>query len=84
MLNANSQGWRENKMTQENPLAQKTIEDVLTTWPETAVVFKHHNMACIGCDVANFYTIADAAAVYKLPVDLFVSELESVIASTNH
>jgi len=36
-------------------------------------------MACIGCDVANFYTVADAASVYQLPVKEFVSELESVI-----
>jgi len=66
-------------MSQEQPLSQKTIEEVLTNWPETAVVFKRHNMACIGCDVANFYTVADAASVYQLPVKEFVSELESVI-----
>ena len=72
-------GLEKNKMLQEQNLSEKTIDEVLTNWPETAVVFKHHNMACIGCDVAHFYTIADAAAVYKLPVDEFVSELESVI-----
>lgn len=66
-------------MTQEPSLSQKTIDEVLTNWPETAVVFKRHNMACIGCDVAHFYTVADAASVYKLSVAEFVSELESVI-----
>lgn len=70
-------------MFQEQNLSQKTIEEVLTNWPETAVVFKRHKMACIGCDVANFYTIADAAAVYKLSVEEFVSELELVIESAN-
>ncbi|MBE2224294.1 MAG: DUF1858 domain-containing protein [Anaerolineae bacterium] len=60
-------------------MAQKMIDELLTNWPETAVVFKRHNMACIGCDVAHFYTVAEAATVYKLPVDEFVSELEAVI-----
>ena len=67
-------------MLQEKNLSQKTVEEVLTNWPETAVVFKHHNMACIGCPVSHFYTIAEAAAVYQLSVDEFVSELESVIS----
>ena len=66
-------------MTQEHPMSQRTIEDVLTNWPETAVVFKHHNMACIGCPVSHFYTVAEAAAVYQLPLAEFVAELEAVI-----
>ncbi len=68
-------------MTQELSLSQKTIDEVLKNWPETAVVFKRHNMACIGCDVAHLYTIADAAAVYKLPIDEFISELEVAIGN---
>jgi hybrid cluster-associated redox disulfide protein len=66
-------------MTQELPLSQRIIQDVLTAWPETAVVFNRHNMACIGCDVSQFYTIADAAAVYHLSLEDFIAELESVI-----
>jgi hybrid cluster-associated redox disulfide protein len=66
-------------MTKEQPFSQKTISEVLTNWPETAIVFKRHNMACIGCDVSHFYTIADAANVYQLPIEDFIFELESVI-----
>lgn len=68
-------------MIQELPLSQRIIQDVLTTWPETAVVFNRHNMVCIGCDVSQFYTIADAVAVYDLSLDDFVAELESVIGN---
>lgn len=66
-------------MAQELPMSLKTIEDVLTTWPETAVVFNRYNMACIGCPVSHFYTVAEAAAVYQLPLDEFIAELETVI-----
>jgi hybrid cluster-associated redox disulfide protein len=66
-------------MTPKQNLAEQLIEDVLKTWPETAVVFTRHNMACIGCNVSHLYTITEAAAVYELPVEEFVSELESAI-----
>lgn len=56
-------------------LAAMNIEDALTRWPQTAVIFQQHNMACVGCAVANFYTIADAANVYGLPQAQFLAEL---------
>lgn len=60
-------------------LAEMIIEDVLTRWPETAVVFHRHKMACPGCAVAGFYTIADAADIYNLPQAEFLAELRTVI-----
>ena len=61
------------------PIADMTVEEVLTRWPQTADVFNRHNMACVGCPVAPFYTVAEAAAVYQLSAEAFVSELEAVI-----
>lgn len=63
----------------QSTLAEMIIEDVLTRWPETAVVFHRHKMACPGCAVAGFYTIADAADIYNLPRTEFVAELAAVI-----
>lgn len=60
-------------------IAEMTIEDVLARWPETADVFNRHNMACVGCPVAPFYTVAEAAVVYKLPAEDFVRELEEAV-----
>jgi hybrid cluster-associated redox disulfide protein len=56
-----------------------TVEAALTRWPQTAEVFNRHNMACVGCPVAPFYTVAEAAAVYRLPLDAFLQELEDAI-----
>ncbi len=65
--------------SRDQTLAQQTVKQILTTCPETAVVFKRHNMACIGCDVSHLYTVAEVAEVYQIPVDEFLSELDSAI-----
>ena len=56
-----------------------TVSAVLDQWPQTAEVFNHFNMACVGCPVAPYYTVSEAAAVYKLDVDEFVAVLEETI-----
>ncbi len=67
-------------MADTGNIADMTVEDTLTRWPQTADVFGRHNMACVGCPVAPFYTVAEAAAVYNLPSAEFVAELEQVIS----
>ena len=74
-------GWVEvsGLMSDVKAIAEMTIDEVLTLWPETAGVFNAHNMACVGCVVAPFYTVADAATVYQLPTEEFVRELVKVL-----
>jgi hybrid cluster-associated redox disulfide protein len=62
-------------------LGEMIITDVLERWPKTADVFHNHAMACVGCAVASFYTINDAALVYRLSAADFVAELSAVIES---
>ena len=66
-------------MADHAPIADMTVEEVLTRWPESAAVFGRHNMACVGCPVAPFYTVSEAAVIYKLSAADFVGELEQVI-----
>lgn len=56
-------------------LVELTLEELFQRWPETAVVFQRHQMACVGCVVAPFYTVADAARVYGLDPNEFLQEL---------
>ncbi|MFZ1396034.1 MAG: DUF1858 domain-containing protein [Candidatus Promineifilaceae bacterium] len=56
-------------------LAELTLEELFQRWPETAVAFQRHQMACIGCVVASFYTVADAVRVYGLNPAEFLQEL---------
>lgn len=67
-------------MTQDIPptseeLGKMMITDVLERWPKTADVFHSHTMACVGCAVAPFYSISDAALVYGLVPEQFIDEL---------
>jgi len=68
-------------MLTEGPLSAMIISEVLERWPQTAAVFYRHNMGCVGCAVAPFFTIADAATIYRIPVDRFAAELEQAIIS---
>lgn len=69
-------------MSLDHPLGEMEINEVLARWPETARVFHKHDMACVGCVVAPFYTITDAANVYGLPPADFIAELVEVIEET--
>ena len=62
------------------PLIDMTVETVLTRWPQTAVVFNYYATTCIGCAVASFCQISEAAATYNIPADSFVADLEQAIA----
>lgn len=60
-------------------LGEMIITDVLEQWPETAEVFHAHGMACVGCVLARFYTINDAALTYSLDATRFMQEMLAAI-----
>lgn len=73
----------ENAQPTRESLAGMVISDVLERWPATADVFHTHTMACVGCAVAPFYTIQDAAEVYGLAPDDFITDLLAAIRTSN-
>ena len=68
-------------MSGRQRLSEMTIEEILARWPETAVVFHDYTMACIGCAVAPFCTVEDAAADYDVPVSTLIQRLKQFIPS---
>ncbi len=60
-------------------LRNMMITEVLDLWPRTVDVFHNHAMACVGCAVAPFFTINDAAVVYQLEAEQFLEELLVII-----
>ena len=60
-------------------LSNMMITEVLDRWPRTADIFHNHAMACVGCAVAPFFTINDAAVVYQLEPEQFLEELLLII-----
>ncbi|MCZ2113336.1 MAG: DUF1858 domain-containing protein [Anaerolineae bacterium] len=74
-MNATSQ---ETTVTIE-ALRDMLISDVLERWPAAAAVFHDHGMACVGCAVAPFYTINDAALVYGLDPEALAEQFMRMI-----
>ena len=66
-------------MVDELVLTKMTVEDVLERWPQTAEVFNRYSPTCIGCAVAPFCTISDAARIYGLSLENFTADLKKVI-----
>jgi hybrid cluster-associated redox disulfide protein len=66
-------------MNDMDHIAELTITEVLERWPATAAVFGEFNMACVGCAVADYYTVADAAQVYDVPVEEFMNRLKAAV-----
>ena len=61
-------------------LSQLTVDQVLARWPQTIPVFLHHHMACAGCVMAPFESVAEAAAIYHLELPRFLNALYPAMA----
>ena len=55
-----------------------TIAEVLALDPRTAPVFCRHGMACVGCAIAPFETLAGAAATYAISIEELLADLASI------
>jgi hybrid cluster-associated redox disulfide protein len=55
--------------------ASMTVAEVLDHWPQTIPVFIRYRMACVGCAMAPYETLAEVASIYHLDMDGFLREL---------
>jgi hybrid cluster-associated redox disulfide protein len=56
-----------------------TVAEVMDRWPETIPIFLRYRMACVGCLIAPFETLADVAVIYGLDLECFMNELRQTI-----
>jgi hybrid cluster-associated redox disulfide protein len=56
------------------------VDDVMQHWPSTIRVFLDFRMRCIGCPIACFHTIADAAREHGVDCEAFVAALLAHVA----
>lgn len=61
------------------PGPDQIVEDLLARWPETVPVFLRLKMACVGCDLAGFETVAEAAQAYGIAVERLLADLTAAI-----
>ncbi len=62
-------------MRRQNLHARLTVAETLRRWPQVTRVFLAHRMACPGCAMARFDTLADVAAIYGLNLSRFLGEI---------
>jgi len=55
------------------------VADLLQIYPQTIPVFNKYKMGCVGCVMAPFETLTEATAIYKIPLNQFIFDLETVI-----
>ena len=67
------------KANDEFSITEMRVQTILERWPQTAVIFNRYSSTCIGCAIAPFCTIADAAKIYGLPLEQFANDLKKVI-----
>lgn len=63
------------------PLKDTMVGDILARWPDTATVFNRFKMACPGCVMSPFMTLAEACSAYDLPLPDVLSALERAIVA---
>jgi hybrid cluster-associated redox disulfide protein len=56
-----------------------TVAEVMDRWPQTIPTFFRYRMACVGCPIASFETLAEVAAIYGLELDQLINELQQTV-----
>ena len=64
--------------------ADLTVAEVIDRWPETIPVFFRYRMACVGCLMAPFETLASVVLIYGLDLECFMNELRETIPLEEH
>ncbi len=60
------------------------VADVIHDWPQGVPIFLQLRMACVGCDLAAFCTLEEAARDYHLPIDVLITRLQHTIHFENN
>jgi hybrid cluster-associated redox disulfide protein len=63
--------------TTPNLDAHQTIESLLARHPQAARVLLKHGMACVGCTMARFETLAEAAREYRVDLRALLNDLRA-------
>jgi hybrid cluster-associated redox disulfide protein len=55
------------------------IADIIAQHPETLSVFKHFNLECYECQIADLETLGHGAGVHKISIDELLTSLNSAL-----
>jgi hybrid cluster-associated redox disulfide protein len=60
---------------------ENTIEDVVTKYPESVMVFMKHGLHCVGCHVSAFESIEEGAMAHGIDVNALLGDLNKLAES---
>jgi hybrid cluster-associated redox disulfide protein len=60
------------------------VADLLDECPQAIAVFLRHHMACVGCLMSSFDTLAEAARNHDIPAMKLLDELRCQCASDSN
>lgn len=63
------------------PAMATTVAELLAAWPSARSPLARHGMACIGCPMARFETVGEAAAAYGLEPRELLSEIVHAVST---
>ncbi len=58
-------------------LVDLSVAEIMSRWPPTIRVFLDRRMHCVGCPIAPFHTLVDAAEEHGLLFASLIDEIES-------
>lgn len=58
-------------------IATMSLAEIMSRWPPTIRVFLDRRMHCVGCPIAPFHLVADAADEQGLSYAVLLAELEA-------
>jgi hybrid cluster-associated redox disulfide protein len=53
--------------------------EILNQWPITIHFFLENHMACVGCGLSRFDTLAEAFDAYNLPAEVMLKMLNATL-----
>jgi hybrid cluster-associated redox disulfide protein len=62
---------------QSADIATLSLAEIMSRWPPTIRIFLDRRMHCVGCPIAPFHTVVDAAEEHGLSYDVLLGELEA-------
>jgi hybrid cluster-associated redox disulfide protein len=62
----------------DTPTAHLTVAELLVRWPSAGRTLSRLGMACTGCAMAPFDTLAEVAAVYGIRAETLLAELQNL------
>jgi hybrid cluster-associated redox disulfide protein len=61
--------------------SETSVSELVREHPLVIPIFLKHQMACVGCSMSAFETLAEAARVYNIPAEEFIHSIHEIIGS---